>query len=246
MNQTDMKKDVLERVKKLHEIFHAGGLEHQHKHEVHPELDPGSRENYLYFTLPPTLNFQRSSPAMWKAALATWDDAETNYLFFPEKIVDVSIDQVRRDLLKHRLALQPNKHIEIWTKISRAFHKHFDNDPRKLLALGNYNVDEILKLVKEIHANDFPYLRGPKMSNYWLYILNQYTNVAFSNKESISIIPDTHVQQCSIKLGLVNEGASPEVVAGAWKSLLAGSGLIPIDMHPVLWNWSRAGFIPEV
>jgi len=37
-------------------------------HEVHPHLPIGSRENYLYFTLAPAINFQRSSEALWRAA----------------------------------------------------------------------------------------------------------------------------------------------------------------------------------
>ena len=40
---------------------------------------------------------------------------------------------------------------------------------------------------------EFPYISGPKMANYWLYILSQYTDAKFANMHEISIIPDTHV-----------------------------------------------------
>ena len=75
--------EQLVRVLKLYELFQTGKIPTLAQHEVNPGLEKGSRENYLYFTLPPCINFQRQSPAMWAAALKTWNDAETNYLFFP-------------------------------------------------------------------------------------------------------------------------------------------------------------------
>ncbi len=238
--------NTLDRVIELHRLFHAGAIPTLASHEVNPGHPKDSRENYLYFTLPPCLNFQRSSPAMWKAALATWEDPETNYLFYPEQVTATPIEKVRADLLKHKLGLQPNKHTEIWTKISQALHEHFANDPREILKAGEMDAQKILDVIQITHKDRFPYLRGPKMANYWLYILSQYTDATFQNMSAISIIPDTHVAQCSVKLGLVSEGAGPEEIAVAWEKLLEGSGLNPVDMHPVLWNWSRNGFEPEV
>jgi len=73
---------TLHRVKKLLRLFQEGKILTLPHHEVHPDVEKGSRENYLYFTLPCCINFQRSSPAMWQSALATYLDPETNYLFF--------------------------------------------------------------------------------------------------------------------------------------------------------------------
>ncbi|MBP6943188.1 MAG: hypothetical protein KBB55_04060, partial [Candidatus Buchananbacteria bacterium] len=84
------------------------------------------------------------------------------------------------------------------------------------------------------------------MANYWLYILSQYTDAKFKNMDAISIIPDTHVLQCSIQLGLTDPLMAPIKVAEVWKELLAGSELSPVQMHPVLWNWSRNNFLPAV
>jgi hypothetical protein len=105
---------------------------------------------------------------------------------------------------------------------------------------------KVLDVIQVEHKERFPYLRGPKMANYWLYILSQYTDAAFTNMGRISIIPDTHVAQCSVKLGLTADGAGPEEIAEAWVKVLSGSGIDPVAMHPVLWNWSRNDFQPEV
>jgi len=235
---------LLTRVKNLHKAYHAGKIPTLSNHEVHPKNPKGSRENYLYFTLAPSLNFQRSSPAMWKAAYATWHDPETNYLFFPEKVVKTKYEKVQQDLAKHKLSLQKNKHTQIWVAICTAFSQHFEGDPRKLIQKHGGKVTDIVAYLRE-NKKLFPYLNGPKMSNYWLYILDQYTDIKLKDRHELSIIPDTHVAQCSAHLLMTKPDAGPEEIAAAWKELLAGGELTAVEMHPVLWNWSRNNFLPE-
>lgn len=238
--------ELLTRIQNLHRLYHEGAIPTLAEHEVHPDVPRESRERYLYFTLPVSLNFQRNSPAMWRAAYETWHDPETYYLFFPERTAETPYEKIQADLRKHKLSLQPNKHTEIWTKVSRGLHELFQNDPRELLRAGNNDVAVVRRLLQDDYKEHFPYLRGGKMANYWLYILSQYADVVFKNMQEISIIPDTHVQQCSLQLGVVDEVKSPEAVAEAWRLLLDGSPLTPVQMHPVLWNWSRNNFQPAV
>lgn len=240
------KKKLLAKVVKLQKLFSEGKIPTLAHHEVNPGLAKGSRENYLYFTLAPCLNFQRSSPALWQAALKTFLDPQTNYLFLPEKVVKSTRVQIQKDLLKHKLALQPNKHIAIWQTISKTFHDHFQNDPRNLLIKCEWDVLKIHAFVQKERKALFPYLSGPKMANYWLYILTNYTDAQFANMADISIIPDTHVKQCSAKLGLAKLTDTPITIANIWRDLLAGTTIAPVEMHPVLWNWSRNNFLPEV
>jgi len=237
----------LERVTALLVHYEQGRIPTLAQHEVNPGLPAGGRENYLYFTLPVCINFQRSSPAMWAAVLKTWEDPETQYLFFPERLAEVPLEQIRADLLKHKLALQPNKHVLIWTTIAKTFFDYYDSDPRKLVQNeADSDAGKLIELLQITHRKRFPYLSGPKLSNYWPFILSNYTNVQFVHPEAISIIPDTHVIKSSIHLGLVPEGASPLQVEAVWKELLAGSGINPSRVHPALWNWSRNNFQPAV
>jgi hypothetical protein len=233
---------LLARVLLLKKHYEGGRIATLSSHEVNPGLAKGSRENFLYFTLPPAINFRRSSPAMWKSALATWNDPKTNYLFFPEKTATVPHTKIQKDLTRYGLAIQVNKHPEIWTKISKTLHEYFDDDPRKVIAAGEKDAKKILSLMQIERPELFPYLRGLKMANYWLYILTRFTDVKLSSRESISIIPDTHVIQCSIKLGLVPQDTTALEVARAWEQLLSESGVAPVDLHATLWNWSRNNF----
>jgi hypothetical protein len=245
MPQSIIKKAQLTRVRTLIAYFEQGLIPRLAQHEVNPGLPKGSRENYLYFTLPVTINFQRSSPAMWAAALKTYNDPQTRYLFLPEKLASADIETIRADLVKHKLALQPNKHVLIWTTIARTLHDFYDDDPRAIIAEANHDAGELVHLLQKTHRTRFPYLSGPKLSNYWPYILSYFTDVTFKNAHEISIIPDTHVIKSSEHLGIVPHGASSLQVEAAWRDLLEGSGIYPTQVHPVLWNWSRNRFLPE-
>ena len=236
---------VLPRILKLYRLFTEGQIKTLAQHEVNPGFSKEDRLNYIYFTLPVCLNFQRSSPAMWQSALKTWNDEKTNYLFYPEKIVETEWVKIQADLLKHKLALQKNKHTDIWVKISTTLNTHFGNDPRNILIKNGFDVSRILKFIQGEKKEWFPYLKGLKMANYWLYILNKYTNANLKNMHLISIIPDTHVIKSSIKLGLIKD-SDPKAAVEACSRLLKDSPITPVEMHSVLWNWSRNNFMPKV
>jgi hypothetical protein len=176
---------MLDRVKQLLAYYEAGQIPTLAQHEVNPGLERGSRENYLYFTLPVCINFQRSSPAMWAAALKTYEDPETRYVFFPELLAEADIEKIRADLVKHRLALQPNKHTSIWTTIARTLHEFYQDDPRQILAEAGNDAEALIKNLQVTHRARFPYLGGAKLSNYWPFILSHNTDAAFAHPEAI-------------------------------------------------------------
>ena len=81
--------------------------------------------------------------------------------------------------------------------------------------------------------------------------MEQRTDLQFCDREAITIAPDTHVIQASVRLGLLSpeEAQGPEaqrLTAERWSRLLAGSGLVPIDLHTPLWLWSRGKFSAEI
>ena len=49
--------------------------------DENPALDKSSKENYLYFTLPMALNYQRNSYKLWECANKTYKDSETADVF---------------------------------------------------------------------------------------------------------------------------------------------------------------------
>ena len=193
--------DAVQRIQAMHEAGLLGGA--VMPEDANPQLPLDSIDNYHYFTLPMALNYQRNSYALWKAAEKTYRDPECRVVFQPREAITLSDDVLRSFLLKHGLALQPNNHSKIWRRISSSIVDLLDGDIRKLFSRMEGSVPLIMKYVQEEHGGGFPYLKGPKICNYWMYVMGRYTNAALRQKEALSVAPDTHVIQASVRLGLI-------------------------------------------
>lgn len=238
--------NALERAHALHQLFLEGRVPGPFQHEVHPGLPRGSRENVLYFTLPAAVNFQRSSPALWTSALATWDDPDTSYVFFPERVCLGTPTHLQEGLLEHGLAVQTNRHPAIWMKLCDTFHRHYGDDPRLFLAEYQFDVPRVIHALQSEKKQLFPFLGGLKLSNYWLFILSEFTDLELRRTHEISIIPDTHVLRSTVELGLLSGSPSPLQVEHIWRQALKELGIPPGEMHAALWRWSRNRFSPSV
>lgn len=115
-----------------------------------------------------------------------------------------------------------------------------------MFKLNGYSVKNIKDYIAG-NKKAFPYLGGNKICNYWLYVLEQYTDIHFEDRENITVAPDTHVIQASEKLGVISNTEVSQanvqlIVAERWKELLNGTELVPIDIHTPMWLWSRGKF----
>lgn len=244
-------KHILRKVEKLLELYANGALGGDVMPEdANPHLDKSSAENYAYFTLPMALNYQRNSYILWQSALQSWQDPLTQALFSPSAVKNTNQPDLQQMLTKHKLALQPNKQPQIWQTLCTTFADLFSGDVRNLFEHCGYSV-HYTKQFMAANKKRFPYLGGAKISNYWLYVMQSYTDLSFKDRENISVAPDTHITQASVKLGLVSadEAKSPNaqaIVAQRWEVLLKGSPLQPIDVHTPLWLWSRGKFSQDI
>ncbi len=238
---------IIEKVKKLIELYKQSALGGDKMPEDNnPNLQLGSMENFTYFTLPMALNYQRNSYKLWESALMSWKDKETCAIFLPKDVVEMDVDVLKEKLVKYKVALQPNKQTEIWKKLCNTIVSKLQGDIRNIFIWNDFDVVKIKNYVLN-NKKDFPYISGTKILNYWLYVISQYTNVTFVNMEHVSVAPDTHVLQASVKLGVINnedlnKNNIREIVSERWRQVLNGTGIKPIDIHTPLWLWSRSGF----
>ena len=121
-----------------------------------------------------------------------------------------------------------------------------NGDIRNLFVINGYSVKRIKEYIQN-NKKDFPYLGGNKICNYWLYVLEQYTDIKFVDRENITVAPDTHVIQASQQLGVITAEESQlasvqTLLAERWESLLKDTDLKPIDVHTPMWLWSRGKF----
>ncbi|HAB67656.1 MAG TPA: hypothetical protein DCE23_09855 [Firmicutes bacterium] len=243
-----MNNDILNKVDGLIKMYRNGELGGEVMPEdANPHLDISSCENYLYFTLPMALNYQRNSYTLWEATLKTYNDEETKFVFNPKECLKREFSEVQNALCKYRVALQKQKQTEIWLTLCNTFVTLFDGDIRKLFNDKNNDVNKIRDFIQKENKKLFPYLSGTKICNYWLYVIMQYTERKYVNPECLTVAPDTHVCKSTYKLGLINEDEFNSnnvqlIVIERWKKVLNGTKYKPIDIHTPLWLWSRNGF----
>lgn len=241
------KSEIIEKVYTLVALHKSGALGGEIMPEdENPGLDKSLAENYIYFTLPMALNYQRNSYKLWLAANQSFLDSKTADIFNPAMAAAMTDDVLKSKLLKYKVALQPNKHIQIWKTISNTIVRDFGGDIRNLFKSNNYDVKRIKEYILN-NKKDFPYLGGSKILNYWLYVIEQYTDAKFINRSFITVAPDTHIIQSSERLGIISaaQAQNPNIrdeLAVRWEKLLDGTNLSPIDVHTPMWLWSRGGF----
>jgi len=245
------KKIIISNCKKLLDAYKKGLLGQTIMPEdSNPGVGKMDKETRLvYFSLPMSLNYQRDSYKLWRASLKTFQDSETKAVFDIAYVVKLHTDDLRKKLLKHKLALQPNKHINTWQTISKTVYENWGSFSN-LIDNSESDFLKIKNIMQTEYKKGFPYISGEKIFNYWSFVLKTYGGVDLKNAQYIDIAPDTHITKCSIKLGVITEkeasGITKEKISERWRGILAGSGINPIDMHPPLWFWSRNGFIFEL
>ncbi|MGH7196735.1 MAG: hypothetical protein ACREGJ_03135 [Candidatus Saccharimonadales bacterium] len=214
-----------------------------------PAFAPQDIEAKLaYFTLPMALNYRRNSTQAWNAARATCEDTTTTDVFSVEQAAQLPLDELQGRLTKYKLALQPNRHTLTWSTVAKTVDQNWGTLEGFLESTG-YDFLAIQEAVQHMYRKGFPYLAGPKLFNYWAFILGVKCGVQFKNKEYIDIAVDSHVLKCSVVLGVIaaDEANSlpTEKVAERWRHRLQGSGIAPTDLNVPLWFWSRNGFAFE-
>ncbi len=240
--------EILNNIDKLINMYKNGELGGEIMPEdANPNLKNDTLENYLYFTLPMALNYQRNSYTLWECALKTYNDNETQFVFNPKLCLEKSFEEVQYALTKYKLALQKQKQTEIWISLCNTFIELFDGDIRKLFNILDNDVNKIRNFIQKENKKKFPYLSGIKICNYWLYVIYQYTDRKYKNIDCLTVAPDTHVCKATYKLGLItvtefNSSNVQSIVIERWKEILKDTQYNPIDVHTPLWLWSRNGF----
>ena len=98
------KEEILEKVDRLIKLYKEGRLGGEVMPEdANPSLEKSSVENYLYFTLPMALNYQRNSYKLWESALKTYKDEETNFVFNPKLCLKKTFEEVQYALTKYKV-----------------------------------------------------------------------------------------------------------------------------------------------
>lgn len=243
----EIKAKIVSQCRQLIGAFQSGKLGYMKMPEdFSPDFSEAEKEFRLtYFTLPMSLNYQRDSYKLWESALKTYSNPETRIVFNIPSSASMGEMMLRENLSLYKIALQPNKHIATWQKIAKTISENWGSI-ENLLQSADYDFLQLKDIVQKQFKSGFPYLSGPKIFNYWSFILQKYGKVQLKNSEFIEIAPDTHVTKCSVLLGVISqeeaETLTKEKISEKWCEVLSETGISPIDMHSPLWFWSRNNF----
>jgi len=241
------KEQIIQNCRILLKAYKEGKLGYTKMPEdSNPKFSDEDKEIRLtYFTLPMALNYQRDSYKLWESVLKTFRDNETKIIFNVKNSANLDEEKLREHLMKYKIALQPNKHIATWQKISKTISENWGSISN-LLEFSDYDFLKLKEIIQDKFKKGFPYLSGPKIFNYWSFILQEYGKVKLKNSEFIEIAPDTHITKCSVILGAINkeesENLTKDKISERWREILKETEINPIDMHPPLWFWSRNNF----
>lgn len=115
--------------------------------DAHPDFSAQQQEERLtYFTLPMSLNYQRNSYKLWESALNTFLDTETRVVFDVRACASLEEAVLRWYLTRYKLALQPNKHIATWHRITRTITENW-RTLGNLVASVNYDFLQLQETV---------------------------------------------------------------------------------------------------
>ena len=220
----------------------------------------GSTDHLLFITLTVSIDYQRDAPALWASSRRSFEDHETKYLFTPESLHVTPIDQIVRDMQKHKLSKKPKRDAEIWRTVGVTFYDKWGGDPRNFLESCNLDSSIILEKLKYAthfdnrrRVSDFPYLRGPKIGPLWLRMLRDNVGIAqLRNLENVPIPVDIHVARATLATGVVRGRARIgfeslfEYIRRAWFESVndlkvKDRPMIALDVDEPLWHLSKYG-----
>jgi hypothetical protein len=99
-----------------------------------------------------------------------------------------SPQDLQQDLLRYKVALQPNRHPQIWRRVADGFCRHSNASVLRMFETHDFNLVAVREFITG-HKADFPYLCGPKIVNYWLYVLSSLTLNGPSQAALVSPLP---------------------------------------------------------
>ena len=155
----DRREEILAKVNILLHAYEKGLLGGEKMPEdENPHLDEDSKENYMYFTLPMALNYQRNSYVLWECANKMYHDEKSKAVFDSNKVCSMPEELLRNHLVEYKVALQPNKQPLIWERICKTIEEDLEGDIRNLFAMNDYSVKQIKEYIAR-NKKKFPYLR---------------------------------------------------------------------------------------
>ena len=201
-------------------------------------LKEGTREHALYLTYVISIDYMTDADRLWKKSRGAYELYPER--FTPEEILKISSRTVE-NVVKGLGARFYSNAAKTWIKISKLLVDKYDSDPRNITR-GSLEVAEIKRRLR-----DFPYLRGNKLSNFYIRAMGETGLFKLKNLNELDIPVDKQVARFTIYTGvlrLLSEqfvGCAQEeplrsLIEEAWRNAAKKLGTAPWKLDEPIWT----------
>jgi len=199
-------------------------------------------------TIAVTIDRQTDADRLWQAAVETYLDPETTWLFDMKEVARRDLEAVRRAMSVHGfIGRYPNSNAKCIYQVCKTFSERYGGSPLGLLEEYDYNAEQIWKRRK--HLGKLPSLTGDKISLVWLRSLKDVAGIELKNIEKLPIPVDIHIARATHRL-IYRSNRRPQVdaerkeIAEVWSRIcrsLDEPDIYPLALDEPLWFLSREG-----
>jgi len=201
-------------------------------------LEEGSREHALFLTYVISIDYMTDADRLWKKSRGAYELYPER--FTPEEILKISPRTVET-VVKNLGARFYSNAAKTWIKISKVLVDKYDSDPRNITR-ESLEVDEIKRRLR-----DFPYLRGNKLSNFYIRAMGETELFKVKNLNELDIPVDKQVARFTIYTGvlkLLSEqfvGCAQEeplrsLIEEAWRDAAKKLDTAPWKLDEPIWT----------
>ncbi|MEM2936392.1 MAG: hypothetical protein QW231_04350 [Candidatus Bathyarchaeia archaeon] len=198
----------------------------------------GSREHALYLTYVISVDYMTDAEKLW----ARSRDA---YRLYPERFDPKTIqsigDRTLRSFIKGMGARFPSSGVSTWRRISRILLEKYGGDPRSI-TLKPLSIKEI-----KARLSEFPYLRGNKLSNFYIRAMGEKGLFKITNFDELDIPVDKQVARFTVYTGVlkllserfvgcVHEEPLRPLIEEAWRKAAKRHGTYPWKLDEPIWT----------
>jgi endonuclease III len=200
-------------------------------------LKEGSREHALFLTYVISIDYMTDAEKLWKKSRGAYE------LYFerftPEQLLKVSPKSV--EAFVRKLARFGSTAAKIWVELSKVLSEKYAGDPRNITPEPT-TIKEIKKKI-----NEFPSLRGPKLSNFYIRAMGETGLLKVKDLGELDIPVDKQVARFTIYTGVLKllseqfvgcaqENPLRSLVEEAWRNAAKTLGTAPWKLDEPIWT----------
>jgi len=201
-------------------------------------LEEGTREHALFLTYVISIDYMTDAVELWKKSRGAYELYPER--FAPEEILRISPRTVENFVKKLGARFYLNA-AKTWIKISRVLLDRYSGDPRNITK----DPLEIAEIKRQLRA--FPYLRGNKLSNFYLRAMGETGLFKVRNLNELDIPVDKQVARFTIYTGVLKllseefigcpqENPLRSLIEEAWRDAAKKFDVAPWKLDEPIWT----------